>query len=210
MSTTLRYREPRRRTSGRPGLANGLATLILGLVAAVLVAGLSLLWATSPLGSVPILTPIVQGGLLGLILARLVGGLGLRSAGLAVVLGLACGTASLAALHGGHYLKFVLLDVPRLIRQERLPARQTASLLELQRQDPWVFADQLIFARKTGRVGFPGFMALRNDVGEEIAGRALRHWPLWGLWGFEGTLIVLIPAVLAASAASRPPGPVAG
>jgi hypothetical protein len=203
--TTTRYREPKRRGRRRPNLANGLACLVLGIAASTLCAGLGLLWATSPLGSIPILTPAAQGSLLGAIVALLARWAGVRAAGARFALGLACGVASLAALHGGHYAKFVLLDVPRLIRAEGLPPRQAASLLRLQAENPWVFADQLVLGRKTGWVGFPGFMALRSHVGESIGGRVLRDWPLWGLWGVEAAVIVLVPAFLAAARA-RPDG----
>jgi hypothetical protein len=194
-----RYAEPKRpRVADRLPFANGLAALVLGLTAAVFCASLTLLWATSPVRSIPIVTPIVQGLLLGLILARILPRLNVRSPAPAFALGLICGLASLGSLHAGHYFKFVLSDIPRLIRQEHLPPGQTESLLRLQRADPFLFADQLVFRRKTGYAGFPGFMALRNHLGEQIAGRLVRHWPLWGLWTVEGALIALIPAVVAA------------
>jgi hypothetical protein len=204
--TTTRYREPRRRPAGGPNLVNGLACLVLGLAASVLCAALGLLWAASPVGSVPILTPVALALLLGLILATLAEWSGRLAVGRAVALGLACGAASVAALHGGHYAKFVLLDVPRLIRAEHFPPRQTESLLRLQRENPWVFADQVLFARKTGWVGFPGFVALRDHIGESIGGRVVRDWPLWWLWGFEAALMVVVPAVVAGRRAMRSPG----
>jgi hypothetical protein len=184
--------------------AQGLAALVLGLVGAAGTAGLIWVWEWSGIPTLVVITSLIQGGILGGVLAYLVQRLRLRSTFLAVVLGLFCGLASVALVHLGHYLYYVNIEFGRLIQQdEQLDPAQRDKLYQLYQRNHTKFVDAVL-DEQTGHKGLLGYMIARSKEGFEIRGTHWTGWAVIGMWIFEA-LMVLVPAIsLPRSTASTP------
>ncbi len=184
--------------------SKALAALILGLLAAILTAALIWLWEISPVPTLLIITSMIQGLILGGLMAFLIHRLKIHTRWLGFLLGLTSGLLSLVLVHLGHYLFFVFTVIPRDIAGEpTLKPQQKQVLLALYRAAPIRFADQLLIA-ETGHGGFPGYMMLRASSGEKLEHSTITGLALWGLWTFEGLFVVFIPASIARIKAAQP------
>src|SRR5262249_12380426 len=94
-------------SSGEFEIRGVLSMLILGALTAAIAAGIVWLWEISPIPTLLILTPLLQGALLAVVLAALVSRLRFRNAFLATAIGFACGLLSIGLVHYGHYLSLV-------------------------------------------------------------------------------------------------------
>jgi len=184
-----------------------LTTVILGTVIAIL-SGLGVwLWEASPLPTMVILTSIIQGAVIGLALAFMIGRLRLRAPKLLATIGLACGLASVAIVHYGHHLRFV--DRVVSVYCEEIEADQSLSserkreLIAASEGDPGAVADEVLVAR-TGHAGLVGSLIMRSETGVTIKHTALTGWGVWLLWGCEALCVAGLAAAMAGSRASEP------
>lgn len=184
--------------------AQALAALVLGSLGAAGSAGLIWVWEWSGIPTLVVFTSLIQGGILGGVLAYLVHRLKLRSALLAGLLGLLCGLMSVALVHIGHYLYFVNVEFGQVIEQdERLAPAEKARLLQLYQRNHTQFVNAIL-DQQTGHKGIVGFMIARSEEGFEIRGAHWTGWAVVGLWIFEAVM-VLLPAIgLPISRASSP------
>jgi phosphate/sulfate permease len=181
---------------------------ILGAAIAAAGAGLVWLWEISPIPTLVILTPIIEGFVVGAVLALMVKRLRIRNALLAGVLGCGCGLLSIGLVHYGHYVRMASLikaDFADRIREHaRLnDARRKEMLAKLERE-PDSFIDQVIAPRADGHRGFVGSMIWRNKEGVMVKRSKVTGVGLWLLWGFEALLVTGFATGLAAAAAGEP------
>ncbi len=151
-----------------------------------------------------VITSLIQGGILGGVLAYLVHRLKIRSTFLAVTLGLICGLISVGLVHIGHYLYFANVEFKHLIEEdETLAPAEKAKMLQLYERNHLQFVDAIL-DEQTGHKGLVGFMIARSEQGFQIRRAQLTGWAVFGLWVFEA-LFVLFPAIGLPSAAASTP-----
>src|SRR4051812_13882712 len=111
----------RYRPSGRFEISGVLMSLLGGVIAAVVSAAVTFGWEISPIPSFRILTPIVQGGIVGGALYLLFGLAKLRHKGIALAIGAICGAITVVGLYYAHYHWFVLHQIPKFVRAHAPP-----------------------------------------------------------------------------------------
>lgn len=181
---------------------------ILGTVVAALGAALVWLWEISPVPTLVLLTPLLQGGCIGFVLGFMIHRMRIRNPVLAGFLGFACGLLSILLVHYGHYLRLssafqtsiahAIHDDPRLTNEQR--AQQLAAL----EKDPKAVVDPILKLQTGGQGGFPGAMIFRNQHGVTIKDAKVTGGFLWALWGFEALLVAGVAAAMANEKASSP------
>ncbi len=185
-----------------------LTTLILGTIVAV-VGGLAVWgWELSPIPTLVILTPLLQGLVVGLALAFMIGRLHMRNPKLLAVIGFLCGLASIFMVHYGHYVHSVYALKSELETElQSDPALKPADKAIIQEKvakDPAGMADELFFVPRTGHGGFVGSMLFRNQIGVKIKNSDLTGTGLWILWGFEALMVAGFAGYMASSRAAKP------
>ena len=195
------------RPAGTLDVRSILITTILGVTAAVIGAALFWLWEWSPIPTLVVLTPIIQGTCVGAVMAFAVGRLRMRNPWLVGTVGFACGLLSITLVHYGHYITMVSTaadDLRGRIAQDKIDRRGSAA-------GPAGPA-----GRRPGRVHRPDARpedgALRVPRFAVPAERAGPHdpapegigAPLWFLWGFEALIAAITAAAVPASIAGRP------
>ncbi len=184
-----------------------LSTLILGTVTALLGAAAIWLWETSPVPTFVLVTPALQGVLIGLVLAIMIGRLRMRNPKLLATIAVACGLSSVALVHYGHYLRF-LDTVGEQYRteveadRELTPDQKRAALARVEHGSHEV-ADTFLVA-KTGHPGLVGSLLLRSEMGVQIKHSTLTGWGVWLLWGVEAFIVAATAGALAGSRAAEP------
>ncbi len=195
------------RPEGKLDARSVLSATILGVVIAVFAALVVWAWELSPIPTLVIITPLLQGLLIGLVLAFVVGRLRLRHPNLLGAIGLLCGLASVGLVHYGHYLHF-LDQVGNQYKAEveadaDLSPEKKAELLGRVANGSGELADEFLLS-KTGHGGFVGSMIYRNEVGVTIKHSKLTGWGVWILWGVEAIAVALVAWVIARSRAAEP------
>jgi hypothetical protein len=195
------------RPAGSLDVQSILITTILGVTAAVIGAAIVWLWEWSPIPTLVILTPIIQGIGIGLVMAFVVGRLRMRNLRLVGTVGFTCGLLSIALVHYGHYLHLVTVvaDAMRteLAQDKSIPEARRGELLARLDDDPAAFVDPIL-KMKTGHSGFIGSLVLRNEQGVRLKNAPVSGLFLWILWGFEALLVAGAAAALPSSRAAEP------
>lgn len=195
------------RPSGAFEARGTLSLLILGAATAAAAAGLIWLWEISPLPTLLILTPIIQGALVGTVIGLLVNRLRMRNPLLAGLIGFACGLFSVALVHYGHHLR-LMSQIQKIVAQD---IRDAPGLSEADRRKalaelndhPDVIINGLL-ERRTGWSGPIGTMIVRNQEGTRIKRSKVSGGFLWGLWGVEALLVAGFAAGMAVMQARQP------
>ena len=173
-----------------------LITTILGVTAAVIGAAVVWLWEWSPIPTLVVITPIVQGAGVGAVMAFAVGRLRMRNPRLVATVGFACGLLSIVLVHYGHYIRMVTAaagECGRVAQDKAMPEGERQAILAQLDADPAAFIDPML-VRKTGHSGFLGSLVLRNQQG--IWSRAtVTGTFLWILWGVEALIVAVMAAV---------------
>lgn len=195
------------RPEGQIDARSVLAATILGVVTAVFAAIVVWAWELSPVPTLVILTPFLQGLLIGIVLTLLIGRLKLRHPKLMASVGFACGLASVGLIHYAHYLHFldeVGAEYKASVEADAdlTPAKKQELLAKID-QGSNAMANGFLFL-KTGHRGFVGSMLLRNQVGVTLKSASLTGWGLWILWGFEAAMVAAVAATMAHARASEP------
>ena len=180
-----------------------LSATILGLVAASLAAGAVWLWEISPIPTLLIVTPVIQGLLVGLILMLLIGRLRLRHPRLMGAIGFACGLASVALVHEAHHLRLVA----GIENEYREQVAADADLTPEERRERLAGAGQAgdaLLALRTGHGGLLGSMLLRSEIGFHLKRTHVTGWGVWGVWAVEALFVACFAAAMAASRAGEP------
>jgi hypothetical protein len=117
-----------------------LITSILGTTAAVIGAALVWLWEWSPIPTLVLLTPILQGLAVGAVMSFAVGRLRMRNPRIVATVGFVCGVLSIGLVHYGHYLHMVSA-IPAQLRTEiaqdkTIPEDERQSILAKLDADP--------------------------------------------------------------------------
>jgi hypothetical protein len=195
------------RPAGTLDVRSILITTILGVTAAVIGAAFIWLWEWSPIPTLVIVTPIIQGMWVGGVMAFAVGRLRMRNPNLVFAVGCACGLLSIGLVHYGHYMSMVTSAAGEMrgeiVRDKSIPEGQRKALLERLDDDPASFIDPML-RRMTGHSGFLGSLFLRNQQGITIKRMPLTGILLWILWGAEALVVVVMAAVVPVAVASRP------
>ena len=197
------------RASGALNPGSTLAAALGGIVAALVAAGIVWGWERSPIPTLVILTPILQGFILGFALALLFGKAKLRNPTLALVFGVVCGAISVVAVHYGHYVKdvYAFRDEVRAQMAEisaKLGPDVAQALLSDVNADPFKAFDEDITNPETGKSGFLGHLDLRAKHGVTIKRTELTGIGMWILWGIEALIVIGIAAVMGRSRAAEP------
>lgn len=194
------------RAAGSFDVRSVLASLILGVTAAVLSAGAIWLWEISPVPTLLILTPLFQGFAVGWVMAMLVTRLKIRNPVLVGGIGFLCGLLSVFLVHYGHH-RHILSQIAQSQR-EHLRGDQSLSedtrreyLAELD-ADPDGMANRALI-QNTGHGGVLGSLLVRNEIGVTIKRAKVTGWFLWGVWGVEALIVSGIACLAASTAASR-------
>jgi hypothetical protein len=195
------------RPEGTPSLRSILITTILGVTAAVLCAAVVWLWEWSPIPTLLVITPLIQGVGVGAAMSFAIGRLGMRNPRLVAVVGFACGLLSIALVHYGHYLHMVSQVAGELrteVAQDKTApdAARQAALAQLD-ANPARSVDEFLVA-STGHKGFLGSLFLRNEQGVMLKSLKVTGIFLWLLWGFEALLAAVPGAMIPAQRASEP------
>ncbi len=195
------------RPAGTLDVRSILITAILGVTAAVLGAGVVWLWERSPIPTLVVLTPCIQGMFVGGVMAFAVGRLRMRTPRLIAVVGFTCGLLSIFFVHYGHYVSMVTSTAAALrvqvIQNPAIPEARRKELVDKLDSDPASVVDKLL-AMRTGHSGFIGSMFLRNEQGFTIKGRHESGTFVWIMWGFESLIAGLVAASVPTAIASRP------
>jgi len=195
------------RPEGKLDARSALSATILGVVTAIFAALVVWAWELSPVPTLVIITPLLQGLLIGLVLAFVIGRLRLRHPNLLGAIGLLCGLSSVGLVHYGHYLHFLDEVGNRYKAQveadDDLSPEKKAELLGRVAHGSGEVADEFLVA-KTGHSGFLGSMIYRGEVGVTIKRVALTGWGVWILWGVEALAVALVAGALARSRAAEP------
>ncbi len=195
------------RPEGTINLRSILSATILGVMTAIGAAFAVWFWELSPIPTLVILTPLIQGVGIGLVLAWLIGRLKLRHPKLMTTVGFLCGLGSVGLVHYAHYLHF--LDQAgtqyeaMIAADDDLAPAQKAELLANKAQGSAKLAD-LVLVKNTGRSGFLGSMLLRADQGVQIKRMSVSGWGLWILWGVEALMVAGVASLLAHGRAATP------
>jgi hypothetical protein len=195
------------RPAGTLDVRSILITTILGVTAAVIGAAVIWLWEWSPIPTLVIVTPIIQGLGVGAVMAFAVGRLRMRNPNLVFAVGCACGLLSIGLVHYGHYMSMVTSacgDIRgEIVRDKSIPEEKRKALLERLDADPAGFIDPML-VQATGHSGFLGSLFLRNQQGIVIKRAPVTGIFLWIIWGAEALFVVLTAAALPRATASRP------
>ncbi len=195
------------RPAGQFELRSILVTAILGTVTAILGAVLIWLWEISPLPTLVLITPILQGIIVGGVFGYMVGRLQMRNPRIAAVVAFSCGLLSYSLVHVGHHLQAVSSIAAELrssIESDAsVPAEKKSELLAKIDADPAAMVDPFLVMR-TGSSGLLGTLKLRNELGVQVKGAHVTGWFLWLLWGAEALLVAGTGAAMASAAASKP------
>ena len=195
------------RAAGKIDARAILSATVLGVMTAVGVAFLVWAWELSPIPTLVLLTPLVQGFVIGLVLAGLIGRLKLRHPKLMATVGFACGLASVGLIHYAHYLHF-LDQVDGQIKaeveadDELAPAKKQEILANLAKGSNALA--NLVLLEKTGHRGFVGSMLLRAEQGVRLKNANLTGWGMWILWGFEALMVSVVASSMAHGRATTP------
>ena len=177
-----------------------LITTILGTTAAVIGAAIVWLWEWSPIPTLLLITPMVQGIGVGGVMAFAVRRLRMRNPRIVAVVGFACGLLSIVLVHYGHYLHLVSATADdlrtRITQDEAMPEGQRQSLLAQLDTDPTMFIDRIL-VQKTQHAGFLGSLFLRNEQGVRLKSTVVSGTFLWILWGAEALMVAAMPAASA-------------
>jgi hypothetical protein len=195
------------RAVGSFNLRSIVSTLILGVTAAVVAALAVWAWESSPIPTFIFFTPMIQGCLIGLVLAFAIGRLHLRNVGLLTLMGFVCGFSSAAMVHFSHHLTFageyVAEMKARVPHVETLLPQEKAQILETLDKEPNKVVDDFLI-KKTGYPGPIGSLILRNQLGVEIKNSKVTGWGLWILWGGEALMVAVFAAFMAEQRARMP------
>ncbi len=192
------------RASGPIDVRSILTTTILGAVVAVVGAGVVWLWEISPIPTLVLLTPILQGAVVGGALGFMIGRLHLRNPRLVGFVGFLCGLLSITLVHYGHHLHLVGQIAENLREQAAgAPPEERDAILKELDAHPTEVVDQVLL-RATGHSGFLGTMMLRNEQGVMIKNSTVNGGGLWALWGFEALLVAGAAGAIAGSRAGQP------
>ena len=176
------------RPAGTLDLRSILITTILGVTAAVIGAAVFWLWEWSPIPTLVVLTPIIQGLCVGGVMAFAVGRLRMRNHRLVATVGFTCGLLSITLVHYGHYLSMVTAaagDLRERVAQDKtMPEAQRQAFLAQLDADPTAVIDAML-VKMTGHSGFLGSLVWRNEQGVMIKNRKESGTALWVFWGFE-------------------------
>ncbi len=195
------------RASGTLDVRSILSTLILGLTSAVFSALVIWGWEISPIPTLVILTAILQGALIGLVMAFAIGRLKLRNVWLLTIFGFLFGLLSVAMVHFSHHLQFVtdFAEGAKQVLQndQTMPPVEKAQIKEMLEKEPSKAAD-LFLVDRTGYPGPIGSLLLRSEAGVQIKSAKLTGWGLWILWGVEALFVAFAAAMMAQGRASKP------
>jgi hypothetical protein len=196
------------RASGALNPGSTLAAALGGVVAALVAAGIVWAWESSPIPTLVILTPILQGFVLGFVLMFLFGRAKLRNPTLGFVFGLVCGAISVVAVHYGHYVTDVYAFRDAL-RIEAAKAAASGSpgaptILSMVNSDPYHALDEFEIKPMTGRTGFLGHLHVRAKHGVTIKRAEVTGIGMWVLWGIEALIVIGIAAAMGRSRAAEP------
>jgi hypothetical protein len=202
------------RPAGPLDLKSILTTLILGTVVAAFGAVLVWAWEISPVPTLVIFTPLIQGILIGLALSLMIGRLHLRSPKLVGLVGFLCGLLSVVFVHYGHHLELehqIAASLRQDIRNPGIPEPGEKAMTAADRKavlakldaDPNQVADSVVFLQ-TGHHGFLGTMMMRAQAGVQIKSMDLTGTGVWILWGLEALLVAFTTASMASSRAGEP------
>ncbi len=195
------------RPSGPLDAKSILITAILGTTAGVIGAALVWLWEWSPIPTLVLITPLVQGAAIGGVMAFAVTRLRMRNPRIIGAVGFACGLLSILLVHYGHYLHLVTsvaAELRTMVTQNKgLPADERKSLLTQIDADPAKFIDPIL-AQKTGHSGFLGSLFMRNEQGVRIKSSTVTGTFLWILWGAEALMVAAMAGFIPAASASEP------
>lgn len=195
------------RPAGTLDIRSTLITVILGVTAAVIGAAVVWLWERSPIPTLVVLTPCIQGMFVGGVMAFAVGRLRMRNPRLIAMVGFTCGLLSIFFVHYGHYVSMVTSAAEEIrvqvVQDPALPEARRKELLDKLDSDPASVVDRLL-AMRTGHSGFIGSMFLRNEQGFTIKGQHHSGTFVWIMWGFEALIASLVAASVPTAIASRP------
>jgi hypothetical protein len=184
-----------------------LITTILGTTAAVIGAALIWLWEWSPIPTLLLLTPMLQGLGVGIVMAFAIGRLRIRNPRVVAVVAFACGLLSVALVHYGHYLHLVSTIAGELRNEiaedKSIPEGKRQSLLAQLDTDPARIVDPLL-AQQTQHSGFLGSLFLRNAQGVTLRSFVVSGAFLWILWFAEALAAAWIASVCATARAAEP------
>ena len=181
--------------SGAFSLRGVLTALILGGWGAAICAGLVCLWEISPIPTLMILTPIIQGVGVAIVLGLVVTKMKIRNPLVAGTIGLACGLLSVGLQHYGHYVHFVY-QTRETVRSEianepGIPLEARKSVEEELSVRPYQAIDVLVLVPQTGSKGLLGVMKLRRRRASRRSDTAtITGGAMWALWGLEAFLVV--------------------
>jgi hypothetical protein len=195
------------RAAGTLDAKSLLITAILATTAAVLGAAAVWLWELSPIPTLLILTPLIQGAGVGAVMAFAIGRLRLRNPRTVAVVAFLCGLFSNGLVHYGHYLHLVSVTATQLKDEvaldKSMPEEKRAELLARLEAAPATIVDSIL-AQETQHSGFVGSLFLRNRQGITIKSSAVTGTMLWIVWAAEALLVAIIASVIAAERAARP------
>lgn len=184
-----------------------LITAILGTSAAVIGAAGVWLWEWSPVPTLLILTPLIQGAVVGIVMAFAIGRLRMRNPRIVAVIAFICGLFSNGLVHYGHYLHLVSVTASQLkneiVQDKSILEEKRKELLARLDSDPTPIVDSIL-AQETQHSGFIGSLFLRNQQGITIKGSAVTGTMLWIVWAAEALLVAIIASVIAAARAGEP------
>ena len=203
----------------RPGGGfNPVSTLtaaVGGVIAALAVAAIVWTWERSPIPTIVILTPLLQGFALSFAITLLFSAAKLRSPMLGIIIGFICGAISAAAVHYGHYVTDVFAYRDSLRRQagaiaEAIGPQGAQAVLAEANANPFKTFDDDISEPQTGKRGFIGHVHLRAKQGVKIKRAEVTGIGMWVLWSIEGLMIIGIAAVMGRARAAVQPATVPG
>ena len=164
-------------------------------------------WEWSPIPTLVLVTPAIQGACVGLVMGFAVGRLRMRNPRIVAVVGIACGLLSIVLVHYGHYLHMVSTTAGFLrtdITQDKsIPNGDRQSLLAKLDEAPAAFLDVML-VQKTQHSGFLGSLFLRNAQGVRIKNIEVTGTFLWILWGVEALAVAAFAAAFPVDRAAAP------
>ena len=173
--------------------AQPILAILLGTIAGILSAAVSLLWWRSPVPTFLLCTPVLHGMLIGVCLMWIVTRLNVHCPVRRTVIGLLAGIVSVAALLAGQYVSDA---IDHQHRTRNALQRMMPQALPIARADILSEYDHDVLAPLTGRTGMVGQFTLMTR------GATWRAW----LRGVESALVVGIATCLCLRArAARPP-----
>jgi len=195
------------RPEGQVDARSLLSATILGVVTALFAAIVVWAWELSPIPTLVILTPLMQGFVIGIVLTLLIGRLKLRHPKLMAVVGFACGLASVGLIHYAHHLHFLdqfATEYKAFVQaNDRLTPEEKREALQAADNNANDAADEFLEG-KTGHRGFLGSTLFRSQVGVRIKSAELTGWGVGILWGIEALMVAVVAGVMAYSRASAP------